>query len=576
MITGRKTLITGLVILALAMLPLTAQAVSYTWTGSSSIAWNNSGNWTGGTFPGNGTSYTDQATINVNLPTNTPVSLGTTVLLGGATTALTIGTSAGATALDITGTGLLGMQGNISLRKAMTIEGTLRNDAASSATTYTISGTGGSIGLVGGTISSLNGGKWTFSDAVTGFGTISSQFTGSVTASGGTLHITNPLESIAAGSLHSNSGAILSLEGITVSGGALASTGETDLNGVTLNGVTNVSGNVQLKGDSTLNTGGITNLLFNGHKLDVTGTVTNYGSIHVDAGTLNNAATTGTTTVSNSNFLYLTGGSITNTGGSNFVFGTNISGYGSVSGITSETYGIIANGGTSLTPRTLNFDAGAGINLGTHTGSGVTMSSAAFTTLDLKGTYNYINPGIIAPGAGTVALNGATLNTYDPTGGTGGTPTTWNLSLNPGAINVVNNSTLIGNFTSSANLTINPGKTLNASGASFTNTGTVNNNGGTATWGGTFTNNGAYISDPSTQTFTDLTVATSGYLTGATVADVFNIKGNFINNSTQNTSWNTSAATLAFLTNGTTTTHTFRIGGGGYGRILGGTDEQLA
>ena len=88
-------------------------------------------------------------------------------------------------------------------------------------------------------------------------------------------------------------------------------------------------------------------MVFNGHKLDVTGTITNYGSIHVDTGTLNNAATTGTTTVGNGSSLYLglggTGGTISNTGGSALTFATNIYGYGSISGISIHSF--VVSGG---------------------------------------------------------------------------------------------------------------------------------------------------------------------------------------------------------------------------------------
>jgi len=534
----RKRIGSVLLLLAVSLLPVMAQATGYTWSGTTSNAWNDNTNWGGAGFPN---AYTDTATIGTVI-LNTPVTLSTTALLGAASgTVLTLSNIAGsAIGLDITGTGLLGVQGNIVLSsgttngRKITIEGTLRNDAASSATTYTISGgtnAGDIIQLVGGTISSLNGGKWTFSRPVQGYGTISSVFTGTVLANvaGQTLHITNPLVSIGAASL-TNTGGILSLEGITLSGGALTTTGsgvtlllgttstggtivstagETDLNGATLNGVTNMSGNVKLTGDSAVNTGGISNMLFNGHKLDVTGTITNYGSIHVDAGTLNNAATSGTTTVGNSNFLYLTGGSITNTGGSTLVLGTNISGYGSVSGVASQTYAFIANGGT------LTVDGGAGIALGTHAGSGVTMQANASSTLDLKGTLNVINPGLIYPTTGAVALDGVTINTYDPTGGAGGTPITWNETVNTGAVNVVANSTLIGKFTSTAALTINSGINLNAAGATFINSsgGTVNNNGGTAAWGD-FTNSGTYTSTMSTQTFNSLTIANGSVTIG--------------------------------------------------------------
>jgi fibronectin-binding autotransporter adhesin len=489
----------------------TSQATSYTWSGATSNAWNLDTNWGqvsgSGLFPGSGTAYADTAVIGTVI-TNTPVSLSTTATLGGGATVLTLSNVAGsAIGLDITASGLLGVQGNIVLSsgatngRKITLEGILRNDAASSATTYTISGgtnAGDIIQLAGGTISSLSGGKWTFSRPVQGYGTISSVFAGTVLANvpGATLHITNPAESISASSL-TNSGGILSLEGIGVTGGTLnvtgggltrlvggtftgtinASAGEVDINGTTLNSLSNVSGNVQLTGDSAANTAGITSLVFNGHKLDVTGTITNYGSIHVDAGTLNNAATSGTTLVGNSNFLYLTGGSITNAGGSTLVLGTNISGYGSVAGVTSQTYAFIANGGT------LTLDGGAGIALGTHSGSGVTMQANAAGILDLKGALNVINPGLIYPTTGAVAFDGVTISTYDPTGGVGGTPTTWNETVNTGAVNVINDSTLIGKFTSSANVTIQSGKTLHIN-DSAPSSGTTNLNSAGSILGG--------------------------------------------------------------------------------------------
>ena len=82
-----------------------------------------------------------------------------------------------------------------------------------------------------------------------------------------------------------------------------------------------------------------------------------------------------------------------------------------------------------------------------------------------------------------------------------------------------------------------------------TNDGNVKTTGANVTWNGTFTNNNVYTSDPSTQTFTDLKVKTTGYLVGnsplagtfptQTAQDLFIFKNDFINQSTQNTSFNT-------------------------------------
>ena len=66
-----------------------------------------------------------------------------------------------------------------------------------------------------------------------------------------------------------------------------------------------------------------------------------------------------------------------------------------------------------------------------------------------------------------------------------------------------------------------------------------------ATYDGLFNNNGAYFSTGSSNRFNDLIVGTGGYLVGG-AQDSFIIKGNFVNNSTQNTLWDTSLATLIF------------------------------
>ena len=104
-----------------------------------------------------------------------------------------------------------------------------------------------------------------------------------------------------------------------------------------------------------------------------------------------------------------------------------------------------------------------------------------------------------------------------------------------------------------------------------TNDGNVKTTGANVTWNGTFTNNNVYTSDPSTQTFTDLKVKTTGYLVGnsplagtfptQTAQDLFIFKNDFINQSTQNTSFNTVNAEMQFIT-GADTIHNLAIAGG--------------
>ncbi|MGC8478285.1 MAG: hypothetical protein ACP5NP_18185, partial [Acetobacteraceae bacterium] len=96
-------------------------------------------------------------------------------------------------------------------------------------------------------------------------------------------------------------------------------------------------------------------------------------------------------------------------------------------------------------------------------------------------------------------------------------------------------------------------------------TGNVINNGTftttqtTVTFAGGFTNNGTVITDPTTTNYTNWVVGTSGSTIAAS-GDRFTVSGTFTNNSTQNTTWNTSGATLEFT------------GSGSHGMSLAGLD----
>jgi hypothetical protein len=382
MITRKVFSLIALVLVLSSLVPLTAYATGYTWNGGSSNAWNVSANWTGGTFPN---SYSDTATIGV--AANTPVSLTTTALLGGGGTALTLtNITSSPTGLDIASGGTLGMQGNIVLSSSstngrkITIEGILRNDAATSATTYSVTGgtnAGDILQLIGGTISSLNGGIWSFSRPIQGYGILSAPFTNtntiSANVSGQTLHIAG--NSSAAGTMVSATGATLSLEsaltGVSFGSGA----GAINLNGGTVTGLTNNSPNqtVNLTNNSTI--GGVVTqnqylyLVLNGYTLNFASTT--YGdlssgsnpAITVGTGILNNAS--GNSTTGSGDSVTVAGGSITNNGGT-FLFNCPITGYGLVSGASLAQQAITATGGTTLTPRTLTYNGGAGVSLGSH------------------------------------------------------------------------------------------------------------------------------------------------------------------------------------------------------------------
>jgi hypothetical protein len=106
------------------------------------------------------------------------------------------------------------------------------------------------------------------------------------------------------------------------------------------------------------------------------------------------------------------------------------------------------------------------------------------------------------------------------------------------------------------------------------NDGTFQVDNATVTFNGSFTNNGAYVSDPSTQTFDDLVNGATGYIDAAP-GDLFRVGGDFLNQSTQNLLWDTSAATLEFF-GAAGTTHTMLLTGLDLGTGIPGFIDNFA
>jgi hypothetical protein len=481
----RRSLALVGVLLTCWLFARTSDATSYTWIGTTSSDWTTTGNWSSLGFPN---AYTDTATIGAT-GLNKPVilSISSTVLLGGGGTVLTTSGTSALSPLTINGT--LGLQGNIVNTRSsgtgtekITINGTLRNDAASSATTYSIGGSNGSISLGGGTISSLNGGIWAFQQLTSGYGTISAPFTNTSTISAnsasGALHITG--SSTAAGILTSSGSGILSIES-AITGGTVGSgaVGEIDLNGATLNNLSYnaSSGTVKLTGDSTIMgtfaRNNVATINLNGHTLNLSGAtisgVTGGNLFTIGSATLNNSSAS-TTSTGNDGTIALAGGTITSTGGGSFNIGTVISGYGTITAplIVSGSGAVTASGGTLTVSG--NVDA---------TGHTMNTGTAATDILDLQGTITggFLFPSFSAGSQGKVYIDGATL-----------VNTTWigHTSFPGGTVTVTDNSIL--NLTSfatemAANFTINNGKQLTISGtggtlrldtgSSFTNNGTL-------------------------------------------------------------------------------------------------------
>jgi hypothetical protein len=115
------------------------------------------------------------------------------------------------------------------------------------------------------------------------------------------------------------------------------------------------------------------------------------------------------------------------------------------------------------------------------------------------------------------------------------------------------------------------GATINGN---VVNDGTFQVDNATVTFDGTFTNNGAYVSDPSTQTFDDLVNGTTGYIDAAP-GDLFRVGGDFLNHSSQNLLWDTSAATLEFF-GAAGTTHTMLLTGLDLGLGIPGFVDNFA
>jgi hypothetical protein len=109
------------------------------------------------------------------------------------------------------------------------------------------------------------------------------------------------------------------------------------------------------------------------------------------------------------------------------------------------------------------------------------------------------------------------------------------------------------------------------------NFGTISLNSANITWNDVFLNGNAYINDPSTSIFNnDLVVTTNGYIK-AGVGDIFEIRRNFLNSSTNAAMWDTDLATLFF---GGAGRHEFGIdgidrGANGFGDNFGWDDIIL-
>ena len=291
------------------------------------------------------------------------------------------------------------------------------------------------------------------------------------------------------------------------------------------------------------------------------GPLTNPGALTVTAtGTLDNA------TAANWTFPSITmqGGSLISSTNLRSYSSTSLEGSGFIERPFDNLSGhITASGGVLKFENSATLSGASTLNLPT----GGTFQNA------LAGAMNF--PTVSMTG-GTLAGSGGFTNSGANFGGWG-TISAAVTNTNTGTMSLSGGSSSVtGTITNQGILNV----AATATGTSF---GTVNNSGtvhvtnADVTWGN-FTNSGVFQSDPATQTFNnDLTVTSTGYLR-AESGDIYQVKGNFISNSTLNsqlTQWNTTQATLAFIT-GTSSAHDLYITGADVGQNVAGYTDNFS
>jgi fibronectin-binding autotransporter adhesin len=544
-------LITSSMVLAFSLIvtPI-ASATSYNWSGGTS-AWALASNWGAAAFPN---AAGDQATINI--ATNNPVQITTSVTLGGAAPSLTINGAAAATAFDIASAGTLIMNatsGGITNDKVITIEGTLNTNLGGATTRhYSIAGAG-SISLLGGTITgSSTRGYWDFNQAVNGYGTLTGRIFNysTITAISNTAGAGNTTAPIAiTGTTFTMQGGTLAAtgDGYFVNSGTISGIGTisapvtnngTIAAGATTAGTLLISGNITGNNTTGGFGGGSTITIAANSEIDLNGaTVTNhYISASPSTAVLKltgDSAFAGTVGYSsngsftfNGHTLNLGLGNAPNTGASLTAIGLIDIAGGTLNNATAYTATLFQTfhieGGSITSTGGGSFIGGGIYGYGTISAPITPIGSAAIVNANTSGqtlfvtgpvnlTNNSSNGNLVASSGGILDLGaGCTVSTAGPANFTGYiNPSTGAVNLDgvnvaggtspinlaAGAVNVIDDSNLGGTIGSAATITINAGKTLSMSGATVNVTsGSITNNGALAVGAGTLNNSiaGAY------------------------------------------------------------------------------------
>jgi len=186
------------------------------------------------------------------------------------------------------------------------------------------------------------------------------------------------------------------------------------------------------------------------------------------------------------------------------------------------------------------------------------------------GTFNQSGGTHTVTNTMTIAANEGSFGTYNMQGGTlTAASIVNNDKLNYSGGSITADITNFADFSmSGTGIRTVTGDVTNKSG------GTVNATDTTVEFTGKFTNENAYISDNSDNYFSDLEVTETGHVTGGE-GDRFFISGDFINQSTQNTLWNTYSAFLEFNT-GTDTSHDVYLAGVDCGTLISCYTDNFA
>ena len=466
------------------------------------------------------------------------------------------------------------------------------------------SAAGGSVTVNG---SVALGGTTAIANTVSAGGSVvnngTASFTGTFTAGGGAT--SNVAMTVGAAGRFTANGAGLDNEGtLTLFGGTLAGSGSLVNNGLatgngTVEGTGGFVNNAQFTQSGgnlvVANTGANTNYgtfnLASGYQLRLTGSgLTNYGTLNTGGGvvagtgTLVNAAG-GTLSGSGAVLAPLSnaGGSILVSGGtlnvqqaftssgliqlggtgSSLVGGalTNsgiIQGAGNVGNAVTNKGSVLPQGGTLVFSGAMQNAAGRLVR--------VSVGNTFFATAGLA-----INAGVINLTGGTFDNNGRTLNNTGQLSGygalaTGGLTNNGSLTLTGGA------TTVNGDVTNAAGRTISVAYNPATFTGNVVNNGTFRTTGTTTIFAGSFTNNGVFVSEPSTQTFLDLTVGEGGALQ-AGAGNTFVVNGNFYNRSAQGSVFDTTAAQVTLSG---ATAHRLAWAGADLGATTAGYHDNFA